>query len=113
MRRFTAIILITVAMLCPRQSMAHTFTGRVERVIDGDTIIAGTNRVRLAEIDAPELREPGGQESKQALSELLLQEIVTVEWKRRGKYRRIIGQVHIGAVWVNRWLLAEGWAKLY
>ncbi len=137
MHRFTTIILATAAMFCPWQSMAHTFTGVVERVIDGDTICVkvkggdlkletiekdGLARVRLAEIDAPELKEPSGPESKQALSDMILHRTVTVQWKHRGKYRRIIGRVYLaaththssnlgGGAWVNLRLVALGWAE--
>jgi len=95
MRNLTAIFLTALAMLCPRQGISHTFTGCVERVIDGDTIIVGTNRVRLAEIDAPEMKRPYGAEAKKALSDMILHRTVVVQWKRRGRYRRIIGQVYL------------------
>ena len=46
--------------------------GTVERVVDGDTIVfragdAKTQRVRLADIDTPELDRPWGEEAKVAL----------------------------------------------
>ena len=111
MQRVAAISLTAFAMLCPRHGMAHIFTGRVERVIDGDTIIVGTNRVRLAEIDAPEMKEPYGQEAKVALSDMILHRTVVVTWKHRGRYRRIIGQVYLDKTWVNMELVARGAAR--
>jgi micrococcal nuclease len=46
----------------------------VTRVVDGDTLIANCNqtelRIRLCGIDAPEIRQPGGQESKQFMKKL-------------------------------------------
>lgn len=46
----------------------------VTRVVDGDTLIANCNktelRIRLCGIDAPEMRQPGGQESKQFVRRL-------------------------------------------
>ena len=107
-----ALIMCTVIVaVCPRTSAGHSFTGRVERVIDGDTIIVGTNCVRLAEIDAPELKDRGGPAAKQALSDMILHQTVRVEWRHLGRYRRLIGQVYCGNLWINRELVAGGWAR--
>ena len=135
MQKLIPIVLAALAMLCPRQSIAHphpavasdggrSFTGRVERVIDGDTIIVGTNpadsnavrrtcRVRLAEIDAPELKTPYGPRAKKALSDMVLGKVVVVTWKRRGRYRRIIGQVHLTPLWANHEMVRQGWARQF
>jgi len=85
-----------IVLLLASSVQAASFTGRVERVINGDTIIVGTNRVRLAEIDAPELKEIGGPAAKQALSDMILHQTVRVEWRHLGRYRRLIGQVYCG-----------------
>jgi len=118
---------------------AATFTGRVERVIDGDTIVvqaslpslrcrcavdsSSTNcashcsvqlhKVRLAEIDAPEMKTPEGPASQQALSDMILHKTVTVAWTHRGRYRRIIGQVYLGEEWVNLRMVRQGWAVVF
>jgi len=102
-----------ILVLSCTQAPAACFTGRVERVIDGDTIIVGTNRVRLAEIDTPELNAPYGAEAKKALSDMILRRTVVVEWKRRGRYRRIIGQVYLKDNWINRDLVEMGWAQQF
>ena len=51
---------------------ATTRSGTIERVVDGDTIVflitgAKTQRVRLADIDTPELDQPWGLEAKAVL----------------------------------------------
>ena len=124
--RTAAFFLCAILTVCPCNSEGHTFTGRVERVIDGDTICAraegaglkaedrdrwGLVHVRLAEIDAPELKETGGQESKQALAGMILNKTVWVEWKHRGRYRRIICQVYLDGEWINLAMVAQGWAR--
>lgn len=47
----------------------------VTRVIDGDTLIANCNnaevRIRMCGIDSPELKQEGGQESKQFVEKLI------------------------------------------
>jgi len=132
MRALMLTALSGMLIACPRSSAGHVFTGQVERVIDGDTIIirvaspstiptnrasplacGSLQRVRLAEIDAPELKEPGGQESKQALSDMILHRQVSITWTHRGRYRRIIGQVHLDGLSINRKLVAQGWAGPY
>jgi endonuclease YncB( thermonuclease family) len=64
----TATFLILLLTQTAVFGAGGTFTGRVERVIDGDTIIVRAtlpslpevqlHRIRLADIDAPELKRP-------------------------------------------------------
>lgn len=73
---------------------------RVSSVTDGDTvklIVGGVIvRVRLDSIDAPEKRQPGGRESRQALRELLPNGS-TVELFSKGedRYKRTLGQIYL------------------
>jgi len=95
------------------QGAGQCFTGTVTRVIDGDTIVVGTNIVRLAEIDAPEMKQPYGPEAKKVLANMILHKTVVVQWKRRGRYRRIIGQVYLKGEWINCAMVAKGWARQF
>jgi endonuclease YncB( thermonuclease family) len=57
------------------QAAADTFTGKVVRVLDGDTvevldIETNAHRVRLAGIDAPETGQDYGTKAKRHLIEL-------------------------------------------
>lgn len=46
--------------------------GKVKQVIDGDTFdLAGGEQVRIANLDAPELGEKGGQAAKKRLQQVL------------------------------------------
>ena len=67
-------ILLPVFFLCT-SLFSQTFTGRVVRVIDGDTISVLTGRtevrIRLAECDAPESSQPFGYRAKQFTSSLV------------------------------------------
>ena len=92
---FKLILIFVFFVPLVGNSPAACFTGRVMRVIDGDTIVVWTNRVRLAEIDAPEMRTAEGPASKAALAKLIDNKIVVVHWWKRGKYRRIIGYVYL------------------
>ncbi len=46
--------------------------GKVKKVIDGDTfVLKGGEYVRIADLDAPELNEPGGQAAKKRVQKVL------------------------------------------
>ncbi|KVJ48977.1 hypothetical protein AWS31_06165 [Enterobacter hormaechei subsp. steigerwaltii] len=66
-------LLCSIVMIVLTFSASADVSGRVVRVLDGDTVeILETGnrvtRVRLAGIDAPEKSQPFGQRSRQALS---------------------------------------------
>jgi micrococcal nuclease len=119
----TATLLILLLTQPAVFGVGGTFTGRVERVIDGDTIIVRAtlpslpevelHRIRLADIDAPELKQPHGQEAKAALTAKLLNQSVTVTWTHRGRYRRIIGTVYLHQENIAHTQVAQGHAHRY
>ena len=82
---------------------------KVIRVIDGDTIVTGSrkNPIRLANVDAPELGERGGQKAKKALEKLVLGETVAVDTKARDKYGRSVANVKVGRRSVNKAMREE------
>ncbi|MBU1173655.1 MAG: hypothetical protein KKD44_29140 [Proteobacteria bacterium] len=74
----------------------------VQRIVDGDTLIlTNVGRVRLADVDAPEPGEPGGDEATAALAELLEHGRAYVRWVRRKSdgmpvrdaYGRLLGEI--------------------
>ena len=74
---------------------AKTFTGKVVRVIDGDTIEILVNkepiRIRLADIDCPEKKQPFGNAAKKYVLDIAAHEIVAVEARNKDRYGRTIG----------------------
>ena len=94
-------------------SLADSFTGTVTRVIDGDTIVVGTNVVRLADIDAPELNQSHGLESKAALEHMVLDKQVRVESTKQDRYRRILTTIWLNGTNINHHLVACGAAWQY
>jgi endonuclease YncB( thermonuclease family) len=85
---------LPVALSFP--ALADT-TGLVVSVHDGDTLTVLLEKqqikVRLAEIDAPELRQAFGNRSKQSLADLCFQESAKVEQIARDRYGRAVGKV--------------------
>jgi len=80
---------------------AATVTGRVIRVVDGDTLVLldhsqVQHNIRLAGIDAPEAGQPYGRQSTEQLKQQVTGRFVVVEYDKRGRYGRIIGKVLLG-----------------
>jgi endonuclease YncB( thermonuclease family) len=94
------------------------FEGQVIAVLDGDILVVlGPSkleyRVRLAGIDAPEPCQPFGIDAKEALGNLALGEKVSVEWRSRDKYERIIGIVRLPKLNLSLRMVEDGWAWQY
>ncbi|MBH0190838.1 MAG: hypothetical protein HP492_03525 [Nitrospira sp.] len=79
--------------------------------VDGDTIRAGPDRIRLRGIDTPELSEPEGEAAKQRLAELLRNGIVRIVPQGRDVYDRLIADVFVDGQNVAEILKREGFAK--
>ena len=96
------------------------FTGRVERVVDGDTIIVsapgGRERVRYIGIDTPESVAPGrpvecyGPEASAANRRLVEGREVRVVpgAETRDRYGRLLAYVYAGPKFVNGALVRSG-----
>ena len=90
-------ILALLLFLIP-QAELKTKNGEVISVQDGDTLILKDKKnkfykVRLANIDAPEIRQPFGRPAKRLLKDLALEKIVRVNYTQVDKYDRLIGEV--------------------
>ena len=96
------------------QSPVRELTGRVTRVIDGDMIRvtdrAGAHKVRLFQIDAPELGQAYGREAAEALFRRIGGKLVRVEWTARDTSGWILGTVYLDDVEINKWMVEEGCA---
>ena len=87
-------------------------------VHDGDTATvrcgeAEQQRIRLAEIDAPELRQAHGKAAKHALSDLIFQQQVHVEPLTTDRYGRTIARVRLAERDVQWAMVAAGYAWCY
>ena len=109
----------------------HEYNAIVRRVVDRDTMdvtldlgfdILYNNRIRLLGIDTPESRTRDLEEKKLGLAakdrvkELCpVGSTVTVKTTKdgRGKFGRILGEIYVGDVNVNKLLVEEGHAVEY
>lgn len=81
-------------------------------VHDGDTITVivdgQTERIRLAGVDAPELRQAYGMEAKETLSTLLQGRKITLRFQGKKSYRRHVATVYADSINVNAELVWLG-----
>lgn len=100
-------LLLTVMVYCTVREQSAT----VDYVYDGDTItLVSKEKLRFARIDAPEMSEPEGIISRDALRKLIDGKQITYLDKGTGYYGRTIAEVYIDTINVNDWLVANGYA---
>lgn len=92
-----------------------TQTCKVTAITDGDTIKCLTEdktllKVRLDQIDAPEKKQPYGNAAKQHLADLIFQRTVTLDDKGHDRYKRIIAEVYLDGMNINKQMVADGYA---
>ena len=110
--RFAISVFLVIASLVLD---AQTLQGKVVRVADGDTItiLDSTNvqnKVRLNKIDAPEKKQAFGEVSRKHLASMVAGNVVKVEWTKKDKYGRILGDISIGTTNVNLRMVQDGLA---
>ncbi|MBH0207185.1 MAG: thermonuclease family protein [Nitrospira sp.] len=81
------------------------------RVIDGDTIRVGNERIRLRGIDTPEMSEFDGVVAKQRLEEFLRGGSIRIVPHARDVYRRLIADVFVNGENVADLLRRDGLSK--
>lgn len=93
----------------------QTVTGKCVGVHDGDsiTVLAAGNvqhKVRLDGIDAPELKQPFSQQSKETLSGLVFGKNVTLNVTGKDRYKRTLAVVVVNGVNANLEMVRLGMA---
>ena len=87
------------------------------RVVDGDTIRAEAKgkeiKIRLVEIDAPEMNQPFGAQSKNFLNRLLYEKDVTLIAQGEDRYGRTLGEIYANGESANTLMIKSGFAWVY
>ncbi|MBT3293143.1 thermonuclease family protein [Candidatus Peregrinibacteria bacterium] len=104
-----------------QQPVTVALVGPVSRVIDGDTVVVKPNsfteeHVRIVGIDAPEKEECYFNEATDRLSELVLNEYVSLERgsdDKRDKYGRLLMYLELSGEDIGALLIQEGLVENY
>ena len=99
-------------------SSAHAdVLARVVSVHDGDTLTVLIDqrqvKVRLTDIDAPELGQPFGTRSKQSLSEMCFGKVASLDVRGHDRYKRALAQVTCDGRDANAEQVRRGYAWTY
>ena len=93
------------------------FADQVIGIADGDTLTVLHNRkplkIRLANIDAPEKKQPFGERSKQSLSDICYRKNATYSIQDVDRYGRTVAVVTCDGVEANRAQVERGFAWVY
>lgn len=111
-------VLVLSLLLAAGSCLAASFSGKVVRVSDGDTLTVDWDglkaSVRLAYVDAPEKKQIFGPEAKQMTTNLALGQTVTVQIVNLDRYGRFVGVVILsGNKELNFLLVSAGLAWVY
>lgn len=116
------------SVVTEKWSRACRYNCLVKKIYDGDTITEAvvdlgfrnqfTTKIRLDDINAPELRgntKEAGRASRDRLRELILDKEVIIETDkdRKGKYGRHLATVYLDGVNINQQMMDEGFAIPY
>lgn len=94
----------------------------VPRVVDGDTLHIGDQRIRLFGIDAPEGGQTCrigrrdwacGEDATAELRQRVGQRAVTCEQMDIDRYSRVVAECWAGGENLNAWMVRNGWALAY
>lgn len=97
--------------------LAAAFLASVIGITDGDTLTVLHElepvKIRLAEIDAPEKKQPFGTRSKQALSDLCFGKQAEVVPQKTDRYGRTIARVRCDGQDASEQLVRSGMAWVF
>lgn len=107
------IIATVLACALPLVAAAETVTGPA-RVVDGDSLRIGSTEIRMADIDAPEMKQGSvGRYARAVLAREIGDRPVTCEGLEHDRYGRLVGVCHVGRVNLNLAMVSAGAAFAY
>jgi endonuclease YncB( thermonuclease family) len=116
---FLALFILVISLSFAQTKAIEGIT----RVIDGDTLKIGKNRIRLHGIDAPEAKQLCrdkklndwlcGQAATKALTKKIDNRVVQCLPDKKDRYKRYIAVCSVDGENLNQWLVLNGWAVAY
>jgi micrococcal nuclease len=111
-------LIIDILSETTTQDKGRYVMGKVIRIADGDTFTMVFEngfdvRVRLNGIDSPEKKQAFSNRAKQTLSELIYDKEVKVFYENKDRYGRVLGDVFVNDLNVNREMVKRGMAWHY
>ncbi len=103
----------------------ESWQGKVTYITDGDTLwvqpltaqtlnfVDKPRKIRIEGIDAPEICQLYGAQSKAALTQLLAKQTITVNSRRVDDYGRDIAKITLNQIDVGTWMVSNGHAWSY
>ena len=116
-KKFFFILFISLSLIGFTNSSIEN--GNIINIIDGDTVHflkEGDTRykkIRLVGIDAPELKQEFGKESRQCLVELIENKPIQLVKFGQDRYQRILAKIKIDQVDINLAMIQKGCAWFY
>ena len=115
-------LLILFYLFFNSASFAQTIIQGKAKIIDGDTIHIGKNKIRLHGIDAPEIEQTCnikekiwncGLESSTELKELIAKKEVRCVVSDIDRYKRYVAKCYVNNLNINQYMVRQGWAIAY
>jgi endonuclease YncB( thermonuclease family) len=116
------ILIIIAAWLTVSPAFAADLTD-FPRIVDGDTIVIGSTKIRLDKIDAPEtdqiclnasgVRWTCGIDARDQLATHIAGQEIRCSSNGIDAYRRILATCYLADEDLNGWMVQEGWALAY
>ena len=112
------IIFLISALIFSVNLFAESFKDvKVLRVIDGDTVYVKHSekllKLRLLNIDAPELNQPYGNKSHTYLKSLIDSELIDIETTGQDRYKRLLSTIYFEGNNINKMMVEKGLAWVY
>ena len=116
------LLIIFYLILYSSVSFAEKIIEGKAKIIDGDTIHIGKNKIRLHGIDAPEINQTCeknnitwlcGENATNALVNIINSQKIICSIKDIDQYNRYIGVCFVNNLNMNKYMVINGWAIAY